>query len=98
MLFLLSQLPGKLGDLASVGLDKLNEMEANFNFDRTGDESGVLPNSGQASTQQNTETIRDSNVRIDVRDKGGNVEKVYQDGTDIPISMQNTVGVLNYGN
>jgi len=32
MLFLLSQLPGKLGDLASVGLDKLNEMEANFNL------------------------------------------------------------------
>jgi len=26
------------------------------------------------------------------------VEKVYQDGTAIPISMQNTVGVLNYGN
>ena len=29
---------------------------------------------------------------------GGNVDKVYQDGTAIPISMQNTVGVLNYGN
>jgi TP901 family phage tail tape measure protein len=98
MLFLLSQLPGKLGDLASVGLDKLNEMEANFNFDRNGDESGVLPNSSQAASQQTTETIRDSSVRIDVRDKGGNVEKVSQDGTDIPISMQNTVGVLNYGN
>ena len=97
MLFLLSKLPGKLGDLASVGLDKLNEMEANFNFDRNGDESGVLPNSSQAASQQTTETIRDSNVRIDVRDKGGNVDKVYQDGTAIPISMQNTVGVLNYG-
>jgi TP901 family phage tail tape measure protein len=98
MLVLLSQLPGKLGDLASVGLDKLNEMEANINFDRNGDESGVLPNSSQAASQETTETIRDSNVRIDVRDKGGNVEKVYQDGTAIPISMQNTVGVLNYGN
>jgi len=98
MLFLLSKLPGKLGDLASVGLDKLNEMEANFNFDRNGDESGVLPNSGQAATQQNTETIRDSNINLTVKDKGDNVEKVYQDGTAIPISMQNTVGVLNYGN
>jgi len=97
MLFLLSQLPGKLGSLASVGLDKLNEMEANFNFDRNGDESGVLPNSSQAASQQTTETIRDSSVRIDVRDKGGNVEKVSQDGSSIPISMQNTVGVLNYG-
>ena len=97
MLFLLSQLPGKLGSLASVGLDKLNEMEANFNFDRNGDESGVLPNSSQAASQQTTETIRDSSVRIDVRDKGGNVEKVSQDGNSIPISMQNTVGVLNYG-
>jgi TP901 family phage tail tape measure protein len=97
VLFLVSQLPGKLGALASVGLDKLNELEANFNFDRTGDESGVLPSSAQAASQQTTETIRDSNVRIDVRDKGGNVEKVFQDGTAIPISMQNTVGVLNYG-
>ena len=98
ILFLLSQLPGKPGDLASDGLDKLNEMEANFNFDRNGDESGVLPNSGQAATQQNTETIRDSNINLTVKDKGGNVEKVYQDGTAIPIRMQNTVGVLNYGN
>ena len=98
MLFLLSKLPGKLGDLASVGLDKLNEMEANFNFDRNGDESGVLPNSSQAASQQTTETIRDSNINLTVKDKGGNVEKVYQDGTAIPIRMQNTVGVLNYGN
>jgi len=98
MLWLLSKLPGKLGDLASDGLDMLNEMEANFNFDRTGDESGVLPNSGQAASQQITKTVRDSNINLTVKDKGGNVEKVYQDGTPIPISMQNTVGVLNYGN
>ena len=97
LLFLLSELPGKVGDLAGIGLEKLNEMEANFNFDRTGDESGVLPSSGQAASQQTTETIRDSSVRIDVRDKGGNVEKVSQDGNSIPINMQNTVGILEYG-
>jgi TP901 family phage tail tape measure protein len=96
LLELASNIPG-LENLAGNAAIRISEMREGLNVN-TGDESGVLPNSSQAASQQTTETIRDSNVRIDVRDKGGNVEKVFQDGTAIPISMQNTVGVLNYGN
>jgi len=95
LLELASNIPG-LENLAGNAAIRISEMREGLNVN-TGDESGVLPNSSQAASQETTETIRDSNVRIDVRDKGGNVEKVFQDGTAIPISMQNTVGVLNYG-
>ena len=93
VLTLLSKLPGKVGDLAKMGLDKIGEVTGEVDVNK---EDEVLPSTSQASSSQVSESIKNSKLAIDIRDKGGNVEKVSQSkgDNDIPINVTNTVGAF----
>lgn len=98
MLTLLSKLPGKIGDIAKKGLDTIGDLTGEVKIKPEGldgdlgEIAQVLPSTAQASSESVQKTINDSNVRIDVRDKGGNVESVTQNGNDIPVNVGNTTG------
>lgn len=86
-------LPGKVGDLAQSGLDKLNEM-TDLSVKTEG--AGVLPSTGQSSSENIQKSVTQNNLSIDIRDKGGNVGGVKQKKSSggIPITMSNTVGAF----
>ena len=90
MLQLLSKLPGKVGDMAGGALAKLQDLTGEINVN--GD-AGTLPSTTQASNESivNKFSESNSNVSIDIRDKGGNVGGV-DNPDNIPISVGNTVG------
>lgn len=94
LLTLLSKLPGKIGELASMGLEKIGEFTGEV--DVNSDDKEPLPSTSQASNESVKETIKNSKIRIDVKDKGGNVDKVTQDGDDkkIPVNTSDTVGAF----
>lgn len=95
LLSLLSKLPGKIGNMASAGLEAINKMTADGEMNVNADSKAqVLPSTAQTSNQNMKETIKNSQVNIDVRDKGNFVERVTQDGNEIPINMNNTVGAF----
>lgn len=91
LLELVSKIPG-MGDLAGGAAQRIANMRSNLGVE-TG-EGDVLPSTTQASNQETQNTIRDSRVNIDVRDRGNNVERIEQDGNEIPINMNNTVGAF----
>ena len=86
-------LPGKVGDLAQSGLDKLNEMT---DLSVKAEGAGVLPSTGQSSSENIQKSVTQNNLSIDIRDKGGNVGGVKQKKSNggIPINMSNTVGAF----
>ena len=89
VLKLLSNIPGKVGDLASKGLEVVEKIK--FDKEPGGE---VLPSTNQASNQQTQQSIRDSRVNIDVRDKGNNVERVEQDGDEVEFNTPFTTGAF----
>lgn len=91
LLELVAKIPG-MSDIAGGAAQKIAAMRAGLGVE-TGEEK-TLPSTAQASSQKTTETIRNSQVNIDVRDKGNNVERVEQDGNEIPFNMMNTVGAF----
>jgi hypothetical protein len=107
LLEMISKIPG-LSGIAGAAAAKIASIREGLGVNTgetgapAGSESGgntevigaVLPSTNQASSQQTTESIKNSSVSIDVRDKGGNVDKVTQDGNEIPINMGNTVGAF----
>ena len=107
LLEMISKIPG-LSGIAGAAAAKIASIREGLgvNTGETGAPAGselvgntetigpVLPSTNQASSQQTTESIKNSSVSIDVRDKGGNVDKVTQDGNEIPINMGNTVGAF----
>lgn len=93
VLKLIDMIPGKKIGIVQDGLDFVSKLENGIDASMNQNEE-VLPSTNQASSQQTTNTIRDSRVNIDVRDKGNNVEKAEQDGNPIPINMGNTVGAF----
>lgn len=121
MLALLSKIPGKIGDLAKSGLDKIdgltgtvevnnnqekgilqnsnlgnNENEETKNSNSQENNNEVLPSTTQTSNNNLSETIKTSRLNIDIRDKGGNVEKVSktENNEEIPIKLTQTSGAF----
>lgn len=98
LLTMLAKIPG-LGGLAGKGADMIAELRASLGVD-TGDETSdgkeVLPSTAQASSFSVSESIKSSQLSIDIRDKGNNVEKVTKkdNNNDIPINISNTVGAF----
>tara|TARA_B100000953_G_scaffold297883_1_gene293563 strand:- start:1964 stop:3949 length:1986 start_codon:yes stop_codon:yes gene_type:complete len=101
VLILMSKIPGKVGSLAKQGLEKVNDITAGLVVNNNqssetdpvnNDNTVVLPSTSQRSNDIVNTSIRDSNLSIDIKDKGGNVEKVRKDGNDIPINVGGTVG------
>lgn len=94
MLKLLSKLPGKIGNLAQAGLDKIGEVTGDVTV--TPEDDGVLPSTTQASNTSVVENNNNTSLDINIKDKGGNVDGVKQTGGDnkIPINTTNTVGAF----
>jgi TP901 family phage tail tape measure protein len=97
LLMLLAKLPGKVGDLAQMGLDKIGGLTGEIginNEDGVGDD-GVLPSTNQSSSDAVSRSVSKNNLNIKIKDKGGNIEEISQTGDDnIPINVSNTVGAF----
>lgn len=93
MLQLLSKLPGKIGNLAQAGLDKIGEFTGDVEVTPDGE---ALPSTTQASNSSVIETNNNTSLDINIKDKGGNVDSVKQTkgDDDIPINTTNTVGAF----
>lgn len=100
LLELLSNVPG-IGDLAKDGAKKIEALRMSLGVD-TGEakdeaensSAQVLPSISQASSESVRKSISESNLRINIKDKGNNVESVESDGNPIPINIGNTVGAF----
>lgn len=92
VLKMLSYLPGKVGEMSQLGLDKIDELTGNA--PGQGAAGGVLPSTGQASNESVQKSIEESNLRISIKDKGGNVESVEKDNKNIPVNLSPTVGAF----
>ncbi len=84
VLWLVSKMPGKLGDLAQTGLDKLSDITGNVNVNNEGD--GVLPSTNQTNSEIVRENTGRGSLAINLNDPGGYVNNVEQSGNlDMPI-------------
>lgn len=92
VLTLLSKIPGKIGKVASLGLDKIGEVTGKVDVNSENPELLASPES--TSAQVTNETIKKNNVAIDIKDPGGHVEKATSNGDlNIPINVTDTQGV-----
>jgi len=92
LLKLLSMLPGKLGSMASMGLEKLGNITGDLNVNNNGSD-GVLPTTTQTSSEITRETVRNGNLNINLNDPGKNVDNVESSGTyGLPILVTSTQG------
>ena len=91
VLFIVSKLPGKLGKLASSGLEKISELTGGGDINVNNKKA---LNSAEVTASNTTiETIKKNNISIDIKDKGNNVEKVTNNGDlSIPIKTTPTQG------
>ena len=90
LLFIVSKIPGDLGNLAGEGLAKLNELS---DFSGSVDvKSDGLPSTTQASNAVTTEAISTVKNKIDlnINDPGGKVGSVESDSNDINILSTST--------
>lgn len=90
ILSLLAKLPGKVGRMAQAGLDKMNELTGDVEVKKE-----VVPSTNQAASEQVTKKITEnnSNLNVNIKDKGGNVESVDGDD-DIPVKVTSTQGAF----
>ena len=90
LLFLASKLPGKLGGLASEGLEKLGAL-TDFSGDVSVKSDG-LPSTSQASNKITQETINTNKNKLDINlnDPGGQVSDISGDSNDINIISTST--------
>ena len=93
MLGLLAKLPGGIGEAAQSGLDTIDGLIAKVAITP---EEEPLPSTTQATNTNLSESVKNSRLNIDIKDKGNNVEKVTQTQGDaeIPIKTTNTVGAF----
>lgn len=93
VLQLISKIPGKIGDFAQMGLDKINEFEGNMTVG--GDKNKeVLPSSNQTSSETLSKKITENNLNIKIKDKGNNVEDISKTGAKgTPINLTPTLGM-----
>lgn len=94
LLEVLSNIPG-LGGLAGKGAAFIAELRNNLGVN-TGDGEGgeePLPSTNQKiNTEKILRTENSSSLSINIKDKGGNVESVNQEGDDIPVKVSSTTG------
>ena len=92
ILKLLSNLPGKVGRLASKGLESVNKISG---IEEVKETIKVLPSPEVAASRQTTESIQRGTLDININDKNGNVESTEQTGNlDIPIKVEQTQGAF----
>lgn len=94
LLTMLSKLPGKVGKMASMGLDKIGEMSGELDVN----DSRKPLDGPEVRAEQSRQATRDAMVRgsidLNIRDKGNNVESAKSNGpVAIPIRVTNTQGV-----
>jgi len=88
MLTLLSNIPGKIGDIAKIGLDKIGDVTGEIGVEG---KKEVLESTAQKGAEITKNSVTQNNLAIDINDKGGNVGAVTQNGSaDIPINLSNT--------
>lgn len=93
VLTLLSKIPGKIGKLASMGLDKIGDLTGEGEEKTDGPKPIDSPEVGSAKVTQ--ETIQQNQLNINIRDKGNNVESTENNGpTPIPIQIDRTQGAF----
>lgn len=90
VLSLLAKLPGKVGRMAQAGLDKINEVTGDVEVKKE-----VIPSTNQSTSEEITKKVTESNsnLNVNIKDKGANVESV--DGDDnIPVKVTSTQGAF----
>ncbi|WP_036384063.1 phage tail tape measure protein [Muricauda sp. MAR_2010_75] len=92
LLTLLSKIPGKIGKMASMGLEKIGDLtgetEVNLNNPKKPLESPELK-----SAKVTNETIQQNRITMDINDPGGHVGNVSNEGpTPIPVNLRKTQG------
>jgi hypothetical protein len=98
VLFLLSKLPGKVGDLSKLGLDELSKAT---DLHVKSEENPLLDSPSVASQKATNQSIvtKQNTVKMDITDKGGNIGKVSSQGPlDIPIKTSSTTSSKNWNN
>lgn len=90
VLSLLAKLPGKVGRMAQAGLDKINEVTGDVEVKKE-----VVPSTNQSTSEEITKKVTESNsnLNVNIKDKGGNVESVDNDD-DIPVKVTSTQGAF----
>lgn len=88
LLTLLSKIPGKIGKIAKIGLDKIGEVTGNISVG-DGDNNPALDSPEISASKSTIESIQKNNIMLEIRDKGNNVEKVESKG-DINIDIRLT--------
>lgn len=93
VLTLLSKLPGKVGELAKMGLEKIGAITGEVEVK---DGKKALPSTAQSASENVSKTVeernKNSNVKIDIVDKGRNVGDVESD--DVPVNIGSTAGAF----
>lgn len=94
VLSLLAKLPGKVGNMAQTALDKMNEVSGKLDG-KVEVKKEVIPSTNQATSEQVTKKITEnnSNLNVNIKDKGGNVESVNGDD-NIPVKVTSTQGAF----
>lgn len=96
LLELVAKIPG-MGDLAGNAAAKIAAIRDGLGVNTgSSDESEaeVLPTTNQASNEQLIERTNNSNVNLNIKDKGNNVESVEQNGNTIPINLGRGIGAF----
>jgi TP901 family phage tail tape measure protein len=93
VLTLLAKIPGKIGELAQSGLDKIGdltgEVDANLN-----NETLEAPETGQANITRESNANVNGAIDLNIRDKGNNVESTNTENSGIPIKVTSTQGAF----
>jgi len=95
ILTLLSKIPGKIGQMANMGLDKIGDLTGNVEVN---DKRKPL-DGPDVQAEQSRQSLRESMMRgsidLNIRDKGNNVESTKSNGSAaIPIKITNTQGAF----
>lgn len=89
LLQLVSKIPGKIGEMATAGLEQIGKLTGEFQVNTP--EKLSSPEQGQAET---TITSRqEGNLNVNIRDRGGNVENTETAG-GMPITVTETQGAF----
>ena len=93
LLTLASNLPGKIGKMATVALDKVKELTGEGEMKVSADDPLDSPETNNSKITQ--KTMQENMLSVDIRDKGDNVERASNEGPmDIPININKTQGAF----
>lgn len=94
LLTLLSKMPGKIGEMASMGLDKIGEMTGEIDAD-INQTNPTLPSPESRNSEITQESIRRNALDINLNDPGGMVKDVKSNNdNNIPVKVTNTQGAF----